>query len=330
VIESDRPRSPLASAAQTLIGDGGGAADLVDRFAAAGAAIDRSTADALLDELAALGLVRVARGHGPDRFVVLTTLGQRTSELGRGDEAALSDLLHDLERMRTDLLSTIAHELRTPLTAVRTNVGLLRDPASRPTTEQQDALLASIERNAERMQRLVDDSLDLTRFRAGNVHLQLRRFDATELARSVIAARSPGAADRLRLEIDGDRPVWVFGDRRRLDHALDNLVANALTYSPESEPVTIAVRAIDDEVRWTVTDRGIGIPDEDRARLFERFFVGRRDRSGARDGVGLGLPIVLAIVGAHDGRVEVDSAPGEGSRFTIAVPAAGPREGTEP
>ena len=94
--------------------------------------------------------------------------------------------------------------------------------------------------------------------------------------------------------------------------------------------MTIAVRAIDDEVRWTVADQGIGIPDEDRARLFERFFVGRRDRSGARDGVGLGLPIVLAIVGAHDGRVEVDSTPGQGSRFTIAVPAAGPREGVEP
>ena len=83
-------------------------------------------------------------------------------------------------------------------------------------------------------------------------------------------------------------------------------------------------------VRWTVTDRGVGIPDEDRARLFERFFVGRADRSAARDGVGLGLPIVLAIVQAHDGRIDIDSTPGVGSRFTIVVPADGPQEGVEP
>jgi signal transduction histidine kinase len=130
--------------------------------------------------------------------------------------------------------------------------------------------------------------------------------------------------------VAGAEPAWVFADRRRLDHALDNLVANALTYSPASEPVTIEVSTVGEEVHWTVIDQGIGIPDEDRARLFERFFVGRRDRSTAREGVGLGLPIVLAIAQAHDGRVEVESAPGQGSRFTIAVPAAGPRAGGEP
>ena len=327
--EAPRPRSALATAAQTLVRDGVTAPALVERFAELGAAIDLDTADSLLDELAALGLVRVARGTGPERVLVLTSLGQRTDAEDVAD-VATTDLLHDLERMRTDLLSTIAHELRTPLTAVRTSVGLLRDPDSHPTADQHDALLASIERNARRMQRLVDDSLDLTRFRAGNVHLQLRRFDAVELARSVIAARAAiGVAERLRLEAPS-APVWVFGDRRRLDQALDNLVSNALKYSPDTEPVTIAVEAAGDDVRWMVTDHGIGIPDEDRARLFERFFVGRSDRSAARDGVGLGLPIVLAIVGAHDGRIDVDSAPGRGSRFTIVVPAAGPQEGMEP
>jgi signal transduction histidine kinase len=328
VTDPARPRSALATAAQILVGDGATAAELVDRFAASGASIDDRTAEALLDELAALGLVRVARGSGPERVLVLTSLAQRTSASAAGDERT-TELLHDLERMRTDLLSTIAHELRTPLTAVRTNVGLLRDPASRPTPDQQEMLLASIERNADRMQRLVDDSLDLTRFRAGNVHLQLRRFDPVELARSVIAARPPITGTRLRLDAP-DPPRWVFGDRRRLEQALDNLVSNALKYSTEATPVVIAVDGDGGVVRWTVIDEGIGIPDEDRARLFERFFVGRTDRSAARDGVGLGLPIALAVVQAHDGRIEVDSESGRGSRFTIVVPAGGPREGGEP
>ena len=328
--EPPRPRSALAAAAQTLVRDGVTAAGLAERFAELGATVRPETAHALLSELADLGLVRVARGSGPERVCVLTSLGQRTTDLGAGDDAALSELLRDLERMRTDLLSTIAHELRTPLTAVRTSIGLLRDPTSHPSADQHDALLASIERNADRMQRLVDDTLDLTRFRAGNVHLQLRRFDAVELARSVIAARPPTGPGRLELIGSADQPVWVFGDRRRLDQALDNLVGNALKYSPDDEPVTILVEGTGEEVRWTVSDRGIGIPDEDRARLFERFFVGRRDRSTARDGVGLGLPIVLAIVGAHDGRIEVVSTPGQGSRFTIIVPAAGPQGGAEP
>ena len=327
--EPPRPRSVLATAAQTLVRDGVTAPGLVERFAELGATIDLDTADALLDELAALGLVRVARGTGTERVRILTSLGQRTAADG-GTAGATTDLLRDLERMRTDLLSTIAHELRTPLTVVRTSVGLLRDPETHPSADQHEALLATIERNADRMQRLVDDSLDLTRFRAGNVHLQLRRFDAVELARSVIAARAAiGVADRLRLDAPGT-PVWVFGDRRRLDQALDNLVSNALKYSPDAEPVVVTVAAAGDEVRWTVTDQGVGIPDEDRARLFERFFVGRSDRSAARDGVGLGLPIVLAVVGAHDGHIDVDSEPGRGSRFTIVVPAAGPQEGVEP
>jgi signal transduction histidine kinase len=331
VTEPPRPRSALATAAQILVRDGVTASGLVERFAELGATVDLDTADALLDELADLGLVRVARGNGSDRVLVLTSLGQRTDDADAAD-ATTTDLLRDLERMRTDLLSTIAHELRTPLTAVRTSVGLLRDPDTHPTADQRDALLATIERNADRMQRLVDDSLDLTRFRAGNVHvhLQLRRFDAVELARSVIAARTAvGAGERLRLKAP-TTPAPVFGDRRRLDQALDNLVSNALKYSPASEPVTVAVEAADEEVRWTVTDLGVGIPDEDRARLFERFFVGRSDRSAARDGVGLGLPIVLAVAQAHDGRVDVDSEPGRGSRFTIVVPAAGPKEGAEP
>lgn len=318
------PPSPLAWGALALIGEGARADTLVERFAAAGAAIDTATAGRLLAQLAAVGLVRVARGMDADRVFVVTSLGNRAGGSLVGDASSVATLL-DVEELRTDLLSTIAHELRTPLTVIRTSVGLLRDPGSDPDQAQRQALLQTIERNAVRMQRLVDDTLDLTRFRVGRIQLQLRRIDAVALARSVAASMPQEAQARITV-VDPGGPVWVFGDRRRLDQALVNLVSNALRYSPTQEPVTISVASVPPEVRWTVVDRGTGVRPEDRARLFERFFVGRNDRAGRHEGVGLGLPIALAIAQAHDGRIDIESGPDTGSRFTIAVPADGPLE----
>jgi signal transduction histidine kinase len=125
----------------------------------------------------------------------------------------------------------------------------------------------------------------------------------------------------------GDEPIWVFADYRRLEQALVNLLSNAQKYSPEGAAIDLEVAGTGTEVSWTVTDRGPGIDPEDQARLFERFLVARDARSEATPGIGLGLPISLMIVRAHDGRIEVDSRPGHGSRFRIVVPATGPPEG---
>lgn len=321
--------SPLAAAAIPLLEDGATVGVLVERFTGIGARVEPGTAERLLEELAGLGLVRVTSGTGPERRYVATTLGQRTAAALTGDQGEASALLRDLEEMRADLLSTIAHELRTPLTVIRTSVGLLRDPGAQPSAEQRLSLLDTIARNADRMQRLVTDTLDLTRFRAGRIALQLRRFDAVALANAVVDSLDPGSAARIELRAP-EGPVWVFGDRRRLDQALMNLVSNALRYSPEGSPVSVTVVGEPPEVRWVVADQGPGIPAEDRARLFERFFVGRRDRTATAEGTGLGLPIALAIAQAHGGRIEVDSEPNAGSRFTLAVPAAGPQGVDQP
>ncbi len=165
---------------------------------------------------------------------MVTSLGQRAVEAAIHGDAAIP--LEELERLRTDLLSTIAHELRTPLTAVRTSAGLLLDPTSEPTDDQRRALLAAIERNGDRMQRLVDDILELSRFRAGHVTLQLRRFGAAALAESAIAVVEPMAAthgQRIDLDVRVSADHRVYGDRRRLEQALVNLVANAQRFSPD-------------------------------------------------------------------------------------------------
>ncbi len=318
--------SPLSLAALRLIAPVASAPDLARRFADRGADLRDGVAGDLLAELASLGLVRVARGD--DRTYVLTTLGQQVVDRGLTEDA--SAVLKDVERLRTDLLSTIAHELRTPLTVVRTSTSLLLDPASQPTDEQRTSMLETIERNAERMQRLISDILDLARFRSGSIRLQLRRFDATELASSIVSAVRPLADQRGQtLEIDapaGPGP-HVFGDRQRLERALMNLVSNALKFSPDGGHVGIRIRLEPTgKLSWIVIDAGPGIADDDQARLFERFFVGRQDQHSAAEGVGLGLPTALAIAQAHGGTIDVESRPGRGSTFSLVVPADGPPE----
>ena len=319
--------SPLAGAVLELVGSGVTASELVTRLAENDATMAIPIAKARLDELCELGLTRSVVTDDEPRYYV-TPLGERILRMSFTADPDQVDLLAEIEQVRTDLLSTIAHELRTPLTAVRTSVGLLLDPTLEPDHDERRTLLTTIDRNAMRMQRLVGDILDLARFRAGRVQLQLRRFDARELASAAIASVAP-LAETQRQTITllaPPEPVPVFGDRQRLEQALVNLLSNAGKYSPAGAPITVTVSADDDHVSWSVADKGPGIRPEDKARLFERFFVAGRDRRGSTAGTGLGLPITQLIVEAHGGRIDVRTRVGRGSTFTIIVPAQGPEE----
>jgi signal transduction histidine kinase len=317
--------SPLAATVLALVGEGATATDLVARLAAEGAIVGEAVAKARLDELSRLGLVRAVSADAATAYRV-TPLGERLLRVSFAADPRHADLLADIERMRSEILSVIAHELRTPLTSVRTSVGLLLDPAVDPTAEQRQTLLETIDRNASRMQRVVGDILDLARFRAGRVQLQMQRFDATELARSAISSIAPLAetrGQRIDLVAPGRR-VATFGDFQRLEQALVNLLSNAGKYSPAGSLIRLTVASSGDEVSWSVADRGPGIKPEDQARLFERFFVASGGRTEAATGVGLGLPITLLIAQSHGGRIDVESTPGRGSTFRLVVPAAGP------
>jgi signal transduction histidine kinase len=319
--------SPLAVAALALMRSGATVADLDSRFSENGADLRPGIAADLMTELESLGLVRIARG-APAREYVLSSLGRRLVEHGAWTDAAGS--MKDLERMRTDFLSIIAHELRTPITVMRTLTGLLLDPASDPTAEQHRSMLETMERNAERMQHLISEILDLARYRAGTIGLQLRQFDASELAESAVATIRPLAKRRdqtVDLRVPRGPSPRVYGDRQRLDRALLNLMANAHHFAPDGGRIAVRLTApTDGTIRWSVTDDGPGISKADQALLFERFFVGRHDTDGPQEGVGLGLPRALAIAQAHGGSIEVRSRPGHGATFTLVVPSAGPPE----
>ena len=322
----------MAMAALLLVGDGATAAELAQRFASLEAAGRPDGAAGLLAYLSSLGLVIVASAEGAQTRYVLTVLGQQYASAMLGGRPETTVQLEQLERLRTDLLSTIAHELRTPLTAVRTCVGLLRDPTVQPDSEARAQLLRTIEDSAERMQRLVADVLDLTRFRSGSIRLQLRRFDACALARHAAAAMTPlfrAKGQHLELALPSS-PTRVYGDRRRLEQALLNLLSNAQKFSPDGAEVQLSVAAQGDEVAWSVVDHGPGITDADQARLFERFFTVATDASEDGAGTGLGLPIVRAIALAHGGAIDVQSTVGRGSTFTLRVPVSGPAGEAEP
>jgi signal transduction histidine kinase len=211
---------------------------------------------------------------------------------------------------------------------VRTSIGILLDQSLEPAPELREQLLQSISQNAERMQRLISDVLDLTRSRLGGMQLQLRRFDAADLVREVASPLQPVLEGRQQtFEIDvPSRPVWVYGDHRRLEQALTNLVSNAHKFSHDGGTIRVGVRESGQDITWIVGDRGVGIGPEDRPRLFERFFSAPTDAAGHRAGTGLGLPLALAIAQAHGGTIDVESALGHGSTFTLRVPAAGPPE----
>jgi two-component system sensor histidine kinase ResE len=261
----------------------------------------------------------------------------RLTESGR--QAAL-DLMRDwfaaagaleaerqqVERLRTDLLSTISHELRTPLTLMRTSIGLLLD--SDPDEEMRLRLLRNIRQSSERMHALVNDLLDLARLRGDRFPLQVRAVEVGALVAGAVSLMRPlldAKEQEVELTLPARSPV-IPGDYRRLERVLLNLLGNATTFAPAGTAIAITVRDDAREVTIAVRDAGPGIAAEAMPYLFEQFFTARTSSSRHNIGAGLGLPIAKGIVEAHGGRIWVESAVGEGTTVSFTLPKVSPRE----
>jgi two-component system phosphate regulon sensor histidine kinase PhoR len=229
--------------------------------------------------------------------------------------------IHRLEGIRRDFVANVSHELRTPLTAIRGFAETLRTSEVPP--EQRRQFLDVILRHADRLTALIEDLLELSRIEGGTRELVLEPTDVAALARGLIQDLKPRLdAKRLRGELRAEPVPRALADRRALEQVLLNLLDNAIKYSEPGGRIELIVSDSPTGVRIDVTDTGIGIPEADRARIFERFYRVEKARSRDLGGTGLGLAIVKHLVQAQDGEVSVSSREGQGSTFTVRLPAA--------
>ena len=227
--------------------------------------------------------------------------------------------LEKLDRTKTEFLSIVSHEFRTALTGIQGFSELIRDGGL-----EQDELRAYggyIFNDADRVNRLIGDMLDLDRMESGRMTIRAADVDINEVLSEAIARAAASGTVEFKPDLDPRLPI-VTGDRDRLVQVVSNLVNNAVKYSPEGGTVTLSSRAEGGYALITVADTGLGIPPDEIAHVFERF---RRVRSGAAQsiaGTGLGLTIVKQIVEMHGGKIWVESAVGHGSAFHFTVPLA--------
>ncbi len=223
------------------------------------------------------------------------------------------------ERLKDEFVATVSHELRTPLTSILGYLELvLDDEALEPT--QRDHLEV-VSRNARRLLRVVGDLLFVAQVESGALHLVRAPVDPSRVAAETVEAAQPVAAERgIALVLDAEPVGEIEADGTRLNQLLDNLVSNAVKFTPSGGSVTVRVRAENDSLVLSVVDTGAGIPPEEQERLFTRFFRSERSHRLAVPGTGLGLAIVHAIATAHGGRVAVWSQEGRGATFTVTIP----------
>jgi two-component system NtrC family sensor kinase len=240
---------------------------------------------------------------------------------GVGQAVVMHDISHlkELDRIKSEFVTTVSHDLRSPLTAILGYVELIERAG--PTTSQQDEFISRIKLSVEQITNLVSDLLDLGRIEAGldSTH---EETPISVLARyAVESMRVPAEAKGLSMELDVDDDLpMVNGDPIRLRQMIGNLIENAVKYTPSGGQVCLEANSEDSQIILRVLDDGPGIPPSDQPYLFDKFYRASNIPADV-PGTGLGLSIVKSIVDHHNGRIWVDSQMGEGTVFTVVLPA---------
>ncbi len=267
---------------------------------------------------------------GPEQAVATAV----AADLGRA--IVLAGLLHqqqqlvaqlqDLDRSKTDFLSTVSHELRTPLTSISGYVELIRDGDAGEVPPGMEVMLAVVDRNTARLKGLIEDLLTLSRIESGTFRVTQTDVVLADVVIQVAACLRP-AADRAHLVLDvdpGDRGVLVRADAVQVERALVNLLSNAVKFTPDGGRVELRASAAEGWAVVELSDTGIGIPRGEQDSLFSRFFRASNATERAIPGTGLGLMIVRSIVEHHGGDLQVASAEGSGTTVTMRLPLTAP------
>ncbi|HEV8524659.1 MAG TPA: ATP-binding protein [Terriglobales bacterium] len=242
--------------------------------------------------------------------------------------AAANEKLRELDALKSRFLSVATHELRTPLSIILGYNSMLAESLQDRLSEEEKKTLGESIASCERLIRLVNSMLDLNQIQAGKMQMNFARQDLRRVVNGVIALFQAAARKRdLRLAVElPPRLPRMYVDGERIQQVLINLVGNAVKFTPPKGLITVSVRhqAEHDLVEIAVRDTGIGIPEEDQARIFDEFAqIHRQAARRQREGSGLGLAIAKRIVEAHEGSIEVHSSPGNGSTFTFRLPVKG-------
>jgi signal transduction histidine kinase len=266
---------------------------------------------------AAIALLVVARMTGILRALEAIRLRERQA---RALAEQANEQLLEADRMKDEFVALISHDLRTPLTSIIGYVELTLDDVGPPLDEERRSYLEVVARSSERLLRIVDDLLFVARLQAGNLSVARTRLDLCSVAaQSVEEARPRAEAKPLTLSFLSSGPVFVDADRGRIFQLLDNLISNAMKFTPEGGRIDVRVVAAGETAVLEVSDTGVGL-GADAERVFDRFF--RTSSAEARQvpGTGLGLFIARAIVEAHDGRITASNREHGGATFRIELP----------
>lgn len=240
--------------------------------------------------------------------------------------AQLKELLQEVHRMkvkRTDFVANVSHELKTPLTSIRGYTETLRNGALKDP-EKADAFLKKIEENAERLDSLIHDILDLSKLEVTDSHLEFSAVDLNQMFQDLKDQFSWKLDEkRQSFEVQNEVPV-LQADKQLLEQVFSNLVANAIRYCPEEAKIQLKGRVVTVANKPTalfeVIDNGPGIPEKDITRIFERFYRADKSRNRAFGGTGLGLAIVKHIVLSHQGKVKAENLSTGGMKFSLWFP----------
>lgn len=248
----------------------------------------------------------------------------RVAPLGAGPDRVLMLLdvtrLRQLEQIRRDFVANLSHELRTPVSVIRANAETLRDGALGDPTRARSFLDALL-RNADRLSDLVADLLDIARIESGRYRLDLAPLAVVEPAIAAFELVEPLALGRsTTVDFDLEEGLVARADAKALTQVLTNLLENAIKYTPERSNVLLSGVRRGEHIRLEVRDDGPGIPPDQRARVFERFYRVDAGRAKEDGGTGLGLAIVKHLVGAMNGRVGVEANQPQGSVFWVELP----------
>ncbi len=258
---------------------------------------------------------------GLDRLRHEESMARAEADFARHLLQEQNALLREADRMKDEFVALVSHDLRTPLTSIIGYLELALENEDLPQTERR--YLEVVERNSERLMHLVNDLLFVARLEAGEMDIHLDELDLATVVRQAVEEAGPRArAKEIALETETDSAPTVSADRGRMFQLLDNLVGNAIKFTPAGGKVEVRLSRRGDFARLEVEDSGIGIAPDDQRRLFERFFRAANTRGDKASGTGLGLYIARAIVEAHGGSIDVSSTLGAGTCFCVELPLA--------